>query len=45
MDWVDGRPLQNLTMQMLWKILFLIFLDRSQARAGGLASYFPGMSR
>ena len=19
MDWVDGRPLQNLTMQMLWK--------------------------
>ena len=27
MDWVDGRPLQNLTMQMLWKILFLIFLE------------------
>ena len=27
MDWVDGRPLQNLTMQMLWKILLLIFLE------------------
>ena len=27
MDWVDGRPLQNLTMQMLWKILFLIILE------------------
>ena len=27
MDRVDGRPLQNLTMQMLWKILCLIFLE------------------
>ena len=27
MDWVDGRPLQNLTIQMLWKIWFFIFLE------------------
>ena len=26
-------------------LVFNLFGDRSQARAGGLASYFPGMSR
>ncbi|KAL9970049.1 hypothetical protein ACROYT_G022363 [Oculina patagonica] len=42
MDWVDGRPLQNLTMQMLWKILFLIFLEIGhKAGAGGLRLLLP----
>ena len=30
MDWVDGRPLQNLTMQVLWKFLLLIIIEISQ---------------
>ena len=45
MDWVDGRPLQNLNADALENSVFNLFGDWSQAGAGGLASYFPGMSR
>ena len=30
MDWVDGRPLQNLTMQVLWKFLLLVIIEIGQ---------------